>query len=253
MGYRNSHGSSLLEIMIALLLSAIVLAEIFRYSYFIESSVNFSSSKIESIEKNNVLFAWLVRDIELSGYVGCVNAHSRETIIDDGSYLSNHWLVTSGNELVSQYMSTQQFLIASQTSANEVLIDGKNNFKVDDVVLIENCWEAETLKIKKISNVNYGTQKRLQFYQSIKIKNIQNAYVAKLIRHQYGIKKTTRKNENGQIIFSLYMTDIKNNSDEVLENISAMDISNSQGMYTLAITEKNASMPILLTARAHNA
>lgn len=252
MRYSQVRGASLLEVMIALLLSAIILTEIFRYSYFLESSMSFSAKKIEAIEKNNVLFAWMARDIEMAGYVGCVNAFSRKGVIDDGGYLSSIWLSANGDVLKSQYMSTQQFAIMSKTNSNEVLIDGDNDLKANDVVFIENCWAAEVIKIKKISSVNYGVQNRLQFYSEIKLESLENAYVAKLIRHEYIIKKTTRKNAQGEYILSLYVIDEKNNSDEILENIVSMALKKLQNNITISMID-NEKHSFVVVAKAHNA
>lgn len=236
-------GVGLLEIMIAMLISTIVLAEIFRYSYFLESSLNFSAAKVESIEKNNVLFAWIVRDIEMAGYAGCVNAHSRKNIMDDGHYLSSTWLIANGDTLESQYMSMEQFQIIEKSSETEILISGNNPLKVDDIVFIENCWEIEVTKIKKIHSVNYGAQNRLEFYTPLKIKNYTNSHVAKLIRHHYFIENSA----------GLYVRNEKNDSDEVLENISSIQIVPSQKQYLISVTELNTSDPIVLTASAYNA
>jgi len=253
MRYSQVRGAGLLEIMIALLLGAIILTEIFRYSFFLENSVIFSAKKVEAIEKNNVLFAWMARDIEMAGYVGCVNARSRECIIDDGRYLSTTWLMANGDVLQSQYMSTQQYSVINQENTNEVLIDGDNNLKPDDVVFIENCWEAEVTKIRKISSVNYGAQKKLQFYHPIKIENIKNAYVAKLIRNEYAIKETSRKNPQGSSILSLYVINEKNNSDEILENIQSITVIKSQNNVSISVKDNESLLPMVLVARAYNA
>ena len=243
MRYRKINGASLLEIMIAMLIGAIVLAAIFRYSYFLENTLNFSASKVESIEKNNVLFAWMVRDIEMAGYIGCVNAHSRKSIIDDAHYLSNTWLIANGATLISQYMSIEQFQVIEKSSNNEILIIGDNHLKEDDVVFIENCWNAETAKIKKIHSVDYGVKNRLEFYAPLRMESFSNTYVAKLIRHDYFIKDWK----------GFYVRNEKGDSDEVLENISNFNILPSQNKFTLSVTELNASDSIILTASAYNA
>jgi hypothetical protein len=243
MAYKKIQGTSLLEVMISILLSAIILAEIFRYSYYLESTLKFSAEKVASIEENNVLFAWLVRDIEMAGYMGCVNVHSRSSIIDDHHYLSSTWLTANGGVLESQYMSPQQFLIIEKSSDNEVLIAGRNGLSEDNVVIIQNCWEAETAKIKKIHRINYDEKNRLEFYSPLKMQHFDNAYVAKLIRHNYFIQNH----------ISLYVINEKNDSDEVLENISNMNILPSQNDFTISIRTTQSSEPILLSARAYNA
>ncbi len=243
MAYKKIRGAGLLEIMIAMLLSAIVLAEIFRYSYFLENTLNFSASKVESIEKNNVLFAWMVRDIEMAGYVGCVNAHSREKIIDDGHYLAHTWLTANSNILESQYMSPQQFLIIEKSSPNQVLISGNNHLQENDIVFIENCWEAEVVKIKKIRSVNYDEKNNLEFYSPLTMENFENTYVGKLIQHDYFIKNSA----------GLYVRDQTGGSDEVLENISSFNVLSSQNKLIVSVTDLNASDPIILAASAYNA
>ncbi len=253
MEYNRTKGAGLLEVMIAMLLSAIMLVEIFRYSYFLENSVSFSSEKVESIEKNNVLFSWLVRDIEMAGYVGCVKANSRKNILDNNNYLSSVWLSFNAGGLISQYMSAQQFLILNKENANEVFIEGGDELKPDDIVFLENCWEAEVAKIKKISSVNYGEKKRIQFYDTIKKSNLENEYLAKLILHKYYIKKTSRKNASGEYITSLYLTNEKNDSDEILENIYSMNIARSLSHFIISIKANENDSPIVLTAKAYNA
>lgn len=241
MKYSQSKGVGLLEIMIAILLSAIVLAGIFRYSYYLETVLNFSASEVDAIEKNNVIFAWMVRDIEMAGYVGCVNASSRKSIHDEGHYLRNTWLLADGNTLISQYMSPQTFVVIEKSNDAEILISGHSFLKEGDIVFIENCWEAETAKIKKIHSVNYGEKNRVEFYAPLKMKNIDNTYVAKMIRHDYVIKNS-----------GLYVKNEKDDSDEVLENIVSFNVSRSQTKFIVSITEFNNTDPILLTASAYN-
>ena len=240
---KKIRGAGLLEIMIAMLISAIILAEIFRYSYYLEKTLNFSASKVASIEKINVLFAWMVRDIEMAGYLGCVNAHSREKIIDNGHYLSSSWLIANGGTLESQYMSTEQFEIIEKLSETEILISGNNHLKDNDVVFIENCWEVEAVKIKKIHSVNLDAQNRLEFYFPLEMDHIENTYVAKLIRHDYFIENSS----------GLYMRNEKGDSNEVLEDISSFNILPSSGKFVVTVNEVGSSDPIILTTSAYNA
>lgn len=240
---KNIQGASFLEIMIAMLLSAIILSGIFRYSYYLENLLNVSALKLESIEKDNVLFASMVRDIEMAGYVGCVNASSRKNIIDDSHYLSSTWLIAHDDQLEAQYMATEQFLVMEKSSDSELLISGENHLKEDDVVFIENCWEAEVVKIKKIHSVNYGAQSGIEFYSPLKISHFEDAYIGKLIQHNYFIKNSS----------ALYVRDPAGSSEEILENISSFSISASQGGYGIFINELNSSDPIFLSARAYNA
>jgi hypothetical protein len=189
----------------------------------------------------------------MAGYVGCVHAHSRKNIVDDQGYLLDQWLTVSGGELISQYMSAHQVLVIDKTSNNEVLIKNSDGLKADDVVFLENCWGAELAKIKKISSVNYGAQKKIQFYYPIKASETKNFYLAKLVLHKFYVKKTSRKNAKGDYIFSLYVTNEKNDSDEILENIQSMNIKKSHNNFVISIAESKNSSPILLAAKGYNA
>ncbi|MES2204954.1 MAG: hypothetical protein V4496_07015 [Pseudomonadota bacterium] len=243
MVFKKIHGAGLLEIMIALLISAILLAEIFRYSYCLEKTLNFSAAKVESIEKMNVLFAWMVRDIEMAGYVGCVNAHSREKIIDDGHYLSSTWLFANSGALQSQYMSSEQFEIIEKLSETELLVSGNNHLNENDIVFIENCWEVEVAKIKTVHGKNYDMQNILEFYYPLKIQHFEKTYVAKLIQHDYFIQNSA----------GLYVRDQTGRSDEVLANIASFNISSLQNKLTMTVAESNTADPIILTASVYNA
>lgn len=243
MALKQYNGVSFLEMVVALLLSAILMTVIFRYAYYIEKALDYSSQKISSIEKNNVLFASMVRDIEMAGYAGCLNARSRKTIWDENNYLASVWLNADNNLLESQYMSPERFEVIKKLSDTEILISGEISLKVNDVVLIENCWELETAKISKIHNVNYGAQHRLEFYLPVKMQDFSNTSIAKLIRHYYFIEASK----------GLYVRNEKGDSDQVLEDISSFLITSQKNGYKLSVQEDEASSPILLSASANNA
>lgn len=240
-GYSRVKGASLLEIMIALLLGAIVLAEIFRVTYFLEKSIDYAALQIEYIERNNVLFAWIASDIEMAGYLGCVKAQSRESIINSAIYLPNNWLINYGNSLLSQYMSTEQFLILSKVSENEILIDGNTVFKENNIVILENCFEAQAMKIKKIKSVDYGAQKILQFYDNIQMEDLENTYVSKLVRHQYIIDHN-----------DLYVIDENDKSNQVLENMRELSIIKNQNKFTISIIDGESNKSIILVGKSYN-
>lgn len=243
MAFKHNQGVSLLEMMIALVISSVLLIEIFRYSYLLENSAMFSLHNVEFVEKENVLFSWLAQDIEKAGYVACVDAKSRKNIIDDTGSLQSVWLSATDNTLFSQYMSAQQWPILQQTESNEIIIDGSSHLKVDDIVFLANCYDAQVLKIQKIGSVNYGAQNRIVFYSSIKLpESSNNFYLGKLIQHHYFIKTN-----------SLYMQDERGNSDEMVENIQSLRFSWSQNMWTITAYAANATTPMILTAKTYNA
>lgn len=243
--YKCVKGAGLLETMIALLLGAIILAEIFRYSYFLEKSVHYAASKIESIEKNNVLFAWVVNDIEMAGYFGCVNATSRESIIDDTGMLNRDWLVVAQNYLSSEYMSTEHFLVVEKSADNEVIVDGNNNFKAEDIIVLENCFGAQVLKTKKIRSINHDEKTGLQFYSSIKLTNLQHLYVAKLVFHEYWV--------DDEKAHALRVNDIKNNNNIILENIRDFKVEKKNNNFNISVIDEENNALISLSAKAKNA
>ncbi len=250
MAYRISTGMSILEMILSIFLSSLLLLVLFRYTFFIEKTLNNASDKIDLIEKYHVAFAWLVSDIEMAGYLGCVNAQSRESIADSGGYLSHYWLTTHDNILESQYMSPHQSKVLEH-SDNEVFIDGESNLKANDVVVIENCWQAEIARIKQISSVNYGAEKRVRFYLPLAMKNFDEAYMARLVQHKYFIKNTSRKNASGDWVSSLYLSDINARDEEVLENIENLAFMEESGKVSLFLQDSRKNT-IKLTARKRN-
>lgn len=238
----GNKGTGLLEMMIVLLISAIILSVIFRYAYFLEKSLNMASKKIDAIEKYHVVFAWMVRDVEMAGYLGCVNASNRKAISDPGRYLFSSWWNINNNSLQSQYMSPQQYELLENAN-NQLLIDGENHLKAEDVVVIENCWQAEVNKIKKISSVNYGTKNRLSFYYPVMISGVQGLFIARLIQHKYYIKDDQ----------SLYVADINVRDEEVLANVNHLKLSQSPSTLNITLNNTENNTEMFFVARMYNA
>jgi hypothetical protein len=251
MKFRKKSGIGLLEMMIAILISLVILSLTFRYTYFMESSLSKSASYLDMIEKYHVIFAWMLRDVEMAGYLGCVKAKSRSKIIDDHAYLLPDWLTAKDNRLSSQYMSPEAYLVLENKN-NQLLINGKNFLKENDIVVIENCWQAQIAKIKKISSVNYGAQNRLSFYDALIISDAHALYVARLVQHTFFIKKTSRKNKKGDFIYSLYVNDINTREDEVLENINKMTLKSNGQQVNMTLISSDNNKPLEFIANRKN-
>ncbi|MCD8542751.1 MAG: hypothetical protein LRY69_04960 [Gammaproteobacteria bacterium] len=79
------------------------------------------------MEKYHVAYGWLVKDIEMAGYLGCVNAGSRPTVVDSQAYLSSDWLIMKDDSLKTQYMSAESFSVLNQRII-KIFIEGSSSF-----------------------------------------------------------------------------------------------------------------------------
>lgn len=236
MNHRESSGAGLLEFMISIFLSAFILVMLFRYTFFLEKTFNIASDSISLMEKYHVAYGWLVKDIEMAGYMGCVNARSRSTILDSQTYLSSNWLTMKDDTLKTQYMSPESFSILNWQD-NQIFIEGHHHFHVDDIVVIETCWEAEVAKIQNISQKNNGSKTAISFYSPLKIDPMNDGYIGKLVQRKFFIKNTTRKNLAGEFIPSLYVEDINSQQEEVCENIRHFHFSINHSSVTLVLED----------------
>ncbi len=232
----------MLEMMIALSISALVLVIMFRYSFFLEKSLHASSTTLEMIEKYNVVFAWIVKDVELSGYLGCLQGQKRSNTMDPSGYLSDEWLKTTNSSLESQYMSLQQYRIL-ENNGHDILISGDNNLKENNVVVIENCWQAEIAEIKTITKINHNQQARVSFYSPIQVSGVDEMYIAKLVQHKYFIKQNK----------SLYVSDINSRDEEVLGNMNRLELRRSGTQVNISLVNLDNNKTLSLVARMYNA
>ena len=247
-------GISLCETMLALTLSAVLLLEIFRYTYFLENSAQYSAARVAAAEKENVLFAWMGEDIEKAGYMTCVAQPFRKKIIDDTGRWHTAALSTSSNRLFVQYMSPQSFVVLEQRGAYTVQIADGAGLKEQDLVVLADCTAAQILKIKQMEHLQSGAFTNLTFFSPIKIYPVSDTlYLGRLLQHDYFLQQTQRKNAQGEWITALYMRDDRQRSDEILENIQALQFSFWRHHGTMTVYIKDYHAPMVFTLRAYNA
>lgn len=260
--FKYKQAASLLEVLVSIVISITLLVVISKIYFTVEQAWLAQQTSLADMEKTNVAYAWLSRDIVHAGYLGCVKFSKREKILGSHYLLSQSWLEISesGAELFAQYMSLDSVKLLDQINAYQVSVqvsDSQNQnikFKENQIIIIEDCQNLIINKIKKISHRDSQSKQILTLYSPVyETFSEKDTRVGKLIAHKFLVKKTSRRKANNQKIYSLYLQDENNRWQELIENIDKIMFRRlGDNLIEVILDDENKSDPVIFKLESRN-
>src|SRR6185312_2260102 len=221
-------GFSLTELLISMVLGAFLLAGLYTVYLGNKKTYETEENLARMQENGRLALQFLNRDVRMAGYMGCLRStmanrliiwHTSEDI-DPSLVDIKIPAVPNTDILFIQSLDSNTSSIQSITD-NTLILQGSNDFKEGDKLLLSNCEEANevtviyTLKQKLILNIapkNYLPE------------TTEIGHLQKII---YYIGKTKRKDHAGKSILALYRFDLNgpaNQSKELIEGVENMQL-----------------------------
>ncbi|MCP4186676.1 MAG: hypothetical protein GY763_03635 [Gammaproteobacteria bacterium] len=176
----NQSGLSLVEILVALVISLFLLGGIVQVYMGNKTTYRFSDSSARVQENGRFALEAIATDIRMAGFTGCYSLIEDENgdgdLSDDNPYLFNQLDFTAGADYdfvdqpavdatntAGNWTTTDTLTIrgaqTGQTTltadldplTDPVVVSAANSFSVDDIVLITNCFSANIFQISSVS------------------------------------------------------------------------------------------------------
>lgn len=251
----RQQGLSLVEIMVAMVISVILLAGVVQI--FVGSKTTYRVQEGLSRLQENGRFATdlLARDIRMAGYQGCTRLGSAPGQVEPNiivktppaalTYAVNDVIagadnLAAGNALGARAGTDSITIRGARPSsaklwgnmtadnANIQIASNPDNFQANDILMIQDCVNAD---IFEASSVSAGsTPVTIAHANDVNTTNrLSKAYNDKatlmLFRAStYFVADSGRTNDAGGTIYSLFRTDVNGNTVELIEGIEDMQI-----------------------------
>ena len=177
---KNQAGLSLVEILVALVISLFLLGGIVQVYLGNKVAYRFSDASARVQENGRFAMDAMAADIRMGGFLGCYSLQDDDDndgdLSDDNPSLHNQLNFTAGvsydfidqpavnatntagnwavpDTLTIRGAQTGQATITADLNSmnNPVIVSANNSFRVDDIVLITNCFSANIFQISSIS------------------------------------------------------------------------------------------------------
>ena len=254
LSYRQT-GLSLVEIMVAMVISLILLAGVLQI--YLSSKTTYRMQEGLSRLQENGRFAIdiISRDIRMAGFQGCTRLGSAPGQIQANmlvstkpaalKYSANDALAgvdnaASGNTtgaalntdiITVRSASPSNAVLSNNMTANNsniVISSNPDNLKTNDILIITDCINADIFKASSVSNgglpITLQHNNTANTTDSFSKAYRTNAMLMKFRAYTYYVADTGRTNSAGNAIFSLFRDDLNGNTEELVEGIENVQI-----------------------------
>lgn len=245
--FTSQHGFSIVELMIALVISVATIGGIFSIYLNSSQSQNFTEASSRIQESGRFSMQYLSRDIRMVGYRGCVSNEAPIANVIAKNMPAGYdplQLELSGYEIKANWNTDTPFANATgitnriRTGTHAISVarmanlgaqlvenqsDNSANIKIstasnlglikNDIVYISDCINADIFSITNNPTKNDGKTTLTHATGTNTSNNLSKAYqsnanIAKYQSHLYFIGDTTRTNSSGATIWALYQAEI---------------------------------------------
>lgn len=259
----RQRGFTLIEIMVALAISAVLLGGIIQVFVSLKQTDKISSSLSRMQESARVATDILSYDARLAGYAGCIDPMLGDAVdiiannapIQAANFLDSSlqgWEVTAagwgdtvglgdidGTGSRNARTSSDVFRVQHFSTANVPLASAMAN-RSSDITIASNILGLEDGDLAVVADCQYSSLFRVSGISGdpVTISHADtdnnsneltteygfNALLTTFVSNTYFVGDTGRRNINGDIIYALFMRDSSGNVEEIVEGIEHMQI-----------------------------
>lgn len=235
--YEKTRGISLIEILIALLVTNILYLTVATFWSAQRKTVMNETKKTQQLEKEQLVMHLLGKPLRMAGYVGCRTLYD-QTIVngtEDTTPIKGfskntapfHIKVKATNTSDILFIRTASFpaatlLKAAQQYDDEVLT-AKLDVSVGERIVISDCSTAEVAVVRAIRKKDVGTV--LQLTQALTGSYLAHSMISTLNENYFYLGETKRKDEKGKSVISLYKHAATGQAHELIEGIAALNFT----------------------------
>lgn len=244
---KHQRGFSLVELMIALVISVATVGGLFSLYLNTSLSQKFTEANSRVQESGRFSIEYLSRDIRMIGYRGCVSNTAleiniaaknmpanynaldselqgynitedwnKDSIFENATAITNIIKSESNALSINRMSSRGAQLVENQTneSAN-ITIEQSANLDIaeNDIIYISDCINADIFQVTNTPNTDNGNMTITHTAATNKTNNLSKAYqsnatISKYQSRLYFIGDTRRVNSSNQPIFALFQADV---------------------------------------------
>lgn len=217
-------GFTLIELMLGMTIALLILSII--TTIYLSAEKNFRmQAALSTIQENaRTAFELLRNDISLAGYIGCAKLTDDFPVKNLHQYnisKQNKILISQKKSILVRHVSLAHADLIKMNENSVLYTTANISFSENEILLIADCKTAEIFQVKKIS-FSQG-QQIITPIEPLANRYEKNAEVGKFQINKYFIANTDRQVDPP--LFSLYLTDIKNHTVELVESVDEMTIT----------------------------
>ncbi len=230
--YYKFNGYALIELMLALLMSAFIVSSVFTI-YLATQNINQAQIALTTIEeRSRIAISLLSADLRMAGYTGCAKLRTGYPHSDYAAFsLTNenriqpyHGIeVKEGSSgLTVRHADSQNAVLLTSMNQKEILyISSIPHFSLSDVLLVSDCKKSELFKAKEVGMQHDGIQKIVSEKPLHDLYG-KNAEISLFDIDTYFVGRTNRLNVKGEAIYALYRLDNQFHKSEWIEGVEDM-------------------------------
>lgn len=222
--YKSMSGMTLIELLICLALEIFLLGLLCSMYLFNQNCHHWQSMLIKMQDNAQTTINLLTSNIKKSGYIGCARLTKDFPLISSVPTIltAMNKLVGAANEITVQFMEFPGAYLIQETAEN-LIISSHLNIKIGDLLLISDCKHAEIFQVK-----DYHVNKQTQIItpvSALKFHFDQFAEIGHLQINKFFISKTNRFDQNGKVIYGLFLQENMHDKFELVDGIENMNIT----------------------------
>jgi prepilin-type N-terminal cleavage/methylation domain-containing protein len=217
-----SRGFTLIEVLIAITLSALILSSLITVYLSSTSQYHLQHQESRAQSKLDFTLSLLTRELESAGHIGCAVFTETFPLHNTTPFAFHPGVEVKAHELKLSYQSLTTFaLVQAMSNLSWMKLPPKVNFKLQDLVLISDCASAELFEIEGIRleaqalwvHSHHPLHKRYSI----------QAQLGQAVTHTYRLESHATK-------LNLYRIDRDNHKQAILEDLDLLNFKmNAQG------------------------
>jgi len=189
---KRQSGLSLIEWMIGLFLGSCLLIIIGRHHLTTSHYTQTSLTRLTDLNDRLLISDLLITSVQQAGFTPCA---STQNLIMTPAFPPIELIQGNKQGLQVTRMSEAFTTVAAPPSSNELMLTEDLSLKRDDMILLADCFHAETLKVQQIRRVQQ--QWYITFQGLLQYPYTQPIYIGKWLNERFYLQN----NAQGQPIF----------------------------------------------------
>jgi prepilin-type N-terminal cleavage/methylation domain-containing protein len=217
-------GFSLIEMLVSMMIALIMLAMMIRCYQMPLAQLTQQTKQLSVLEKSDLLRHLITQAVHQAGHFGCVNVFSSERI--DNSFSSQrmqlsriNFIEAAPHELTVR--SAGPLFIASNIDSKVIYVQGKLLLKYAGIV--SDCHHIQIFSVRSARYNKRTNTTKITSQDEIDADFKGLVRVASYHVHRYFVKKTRKKQVDGQAIYALYRQNTKGRNQRVLAGVKTID------------------------------
>ncbi|MBX3709258.1 MAG: hypothetical protein KF702_05810 [Gammaproteobacteria bacterium] len=225
----SSYGLTLVEVLVSMTIGILLIFVLLEMYLISQRSVKLQTAMIDIQDNAYAATAILTSEIQKAGTIGCGQLTEDFPVMSYLSYTinpKNKMIGNASNEITVRYADYPNAVLNQSMTDNITLETSQHvHFSSGDVLIISNCQRAELFTVQQVKIK--GAHQELIALSPLHHKYEKYSEISRFVVNTYYVAPTNRRNQDGTIIYALFVKDIKQRKSELVENINKMKITYS--------------------------